>query len=160
MKIIDDYLEEEYHQLIHDFMTGSSMPWFFQPSVSRENEGDGHYFIHSFLEDGEFSVFFHLIHDMVYKIDPDNVVRIKANLYTKTNEIVEHAWHKDYDDSHKAAIYYVNTNNGYTQIGDERVESKANRLVIFDGGIPHHSTTCTDEHLRVNIGLNWRKEYE
>lgn len=159
-QIIDNFLDSEYHQLIHDVMIGSSFPWFYQPGVAREDKRDEFYFIHSFLEEGEFSLFFELIHDLVYKIDPDELVRVKANLYPRTEQIVEHDWHKDYKESHKAAIYYVNSNDGYTQIGDQRVESVANRLVIFDGGIEHHSTTCSDEHVRVNIGINWKKAYE
>ena len=66
----------------------------------------------------------------------------------------EHASHIDYDASHLGAIYSINTCNGYTRIGDTKVESVANRIVFFDPSQRHASTGCTDQRRRLNINLN------
>ena len=65
----------------------------------------------------------------------------------------EHAEHIDYDASHLGAIYSINTCNGYTRIGDTKVDSVANRIVFFDPSQKHASTTCTDQRRRLNINL-------
>ena len=54
------------------------------------------------------------------------------------------------------AIYYVNTNNGYTEFEDgSRVESIENRLVTFPSYMKHTGTTCTDQKRRIVINFNY-----
>ena len=84
------------------------------------------------------------------------LIRVKANLYLRTDEIEHHDNHVDYDFENNAAILYINTNNGLTVLEDgTEIESVANRLLFFDGSKPHHSTTCTDQKRRVNININY-----
>ena len=72
-------------------------------------------------------------------------LRIKVNFYPHTAEIYEHKQHYDYDFSHGAAIFCLNTCDGYTRIGEDiKIDSVANRFYIFDGSIPHNSTTTTN----------------
>ena len=88
--------------------------------------------------------------------------RMKFNLGVRTPEIFERPFHKDYHDvlpenvPYKVAIFYLNTNNGYTlfESGD-KVESVANRKVIFDGKLKHCGTTCTDSKTRVVLNINY-----
>ena len=82
-------------------------------------------------------------------------IRIKANLYPRTDTIIHHKDHVDYTFEHKAAILYLNTNDGFTVIGDKKIESVANRMLLFNPQIPHHSTTCTDTQFRSNINFNY-----
>ena len=82
-------------------------------------------------------------------------MRIKANLYPRTDTIVHHKDHVDLNFPHNAAILYLNTNNGLTVIGDTEVESVANRILLFDPQVLHHSTTCTDAQFRSNINFNY-----
>ena len=46
-------------------------------------------------------------------------LRIKVNFYPHTAEIYEHKQHYDYDFSHGAAIFCLNTCDGYTRIGED-----------------------------------------
>ena len=49
----------------------------------------------------------------------------------------------------------MNTNDGYTEFENgHRVESVANRVVIFDSNIKHTGVSCTDEKRRVVINFN------
>ena len=57
---------------------------------------------------------------------------------------------------HKGAILYINDNNGKTILEDgTEIESKANRLLLFDASKPHNSTSCTDAKSRINININY-----
>ena len=49
------------------------------------------------------------------------------------------------EEKFKTAVFYCNTNNGSTMFGNgKKVESKANRAVVFDGRTPHCGVDCTD----------------
>ena len=57
-----------------------------------------------------------------------------------------------------SAIYFVNSNNGYTYFKTDeliQVENIKNRLVIFPNGLLHSGTTCTDAKARVVINFNY-----
>ena len=83
-------------------------------------------------------------------------IRIKINFYPHTAQIYEHEQHYDYNFSHKAAIFCLNTCDGYTRIGEDiKIESVANRFYIFDGSLPHNSTTTTNTKGRFNINFNY-----
>ena len=57
----------------------------------------------------------------------------------------------------KTAIYYVNTNNGYTKFkkNNKKIISEKNKLIIFDNDLEHTGSTCTDDRLRVVINFNY-----
>ena len=62
-------------------------------------------------------------------------------------------------DGGTTAIYYVNTNDGYTEFENgERVDSVENRLVIFDATMKHTGTTSTDTKFRSVINFNYYAE--
>ena len=89
-----------------------------------------------------------------------SLIRIKANLYTRTNTIEHHADHTDLPFEHKTALFYLNNNNGLTVLEDgTKVESVENRLLLFDGSKKHHSTSSTDS-VRININFNYFSKKE
>ena len=76
-------------------------------------------------------------------------------MYPSTENLLEHAPHQDFSFNNKSALYYINTNDGYTQIGDIKVDSIKNRMVVFDGSREHYSTNCTNTQVRVTINFNF-----
>ena len=87
-----------------------------------------------------------------------SLIRIKINFYPHTKEIFEHKQHYDYNFSHQAAIFCLNTCDGYTRIGEDTIiESVENRFYTFDGSIPHNSTTTTNAKGRFNLNFNYMK---
>ena len=84
------------------------------------------------------------------------MVRARALLYVNQGKQIVHEKHRDFDYSHKTAVFYVTTNNGYTEFEDgTKVESVENRIVFFDGSRLHNSSTCTDQKIRVVISVNY-----
>ena len=70
-------------------------------------------------------------------------------------------YHTDNKESHIAAIYALNTCDGYTKFKDgTKVDSIANRLYFFEGGIDHASTTTTNVPARFNINFNFHHSVE
>jgi hypothetical protein len=159
-KIIDNFLEEEYFKNI-SVMTTSYFPWFMQERTSGEGDEDRDkenlYFTHMFFFESDWKSAFHnIVRPILNKLDIKSLIRVKGNLYTKTNELFIHNKHVDFNYKHQGALYYVNDNNGFTILNDgTKIESKKNRLLLFDSSTPHQSTTCTNVPFRINININY-----
>jgi len=164
-KPIDNFLTDvEIEKQIFDFLTHSDFPYYYQPHLAYEgdNRPNEFFFQHRLFDDGEplsnFFDFFdqHLLQKIPYK----TLYRAKVNLTTFTGEPQKSEWHiDDKNQDHKVAIYYVNDNNGYTEIFDGKknyqIQSKRNRLITFDGKYEHRSVGHTDEKVRVVININY-----
>jgi hypothetical protein len=160
-KIIDNFLPLEEFREIKEQMMGSHIEWAYNscittPNNDLRNDTYDFQFTHTFYHKCQpQSHRIELINPIIQKINPSAMVRIKANLQPRSETIVTHQYHYDHDFyDGKIAIFYINTNNGYTMFEDgTRVESIENRLVIFDGNILHTGTTCTDQKVRCLINF-------
>ena len=177
MKIEDNFLKQEEFDKIQSFILGdnSRMPWYYAslidiPSENEKNDASKFQFIHLFYVGlNEFlpSPFLEKLDPIMIKLKTVSVYRIKANLLTRTPNIVENTIHVDIGNLKEpwleeklaqwtTSIFYVNTNNGYTKFEDgTKVESVANRMVTFPANIKHTGTTCTDEQARIVINFNY-----
>ena len=89
-------------------------------------------------------------------IDPVALIRVKANLYPNVGVYHQHGWHSDLEVTHKAAIFYINTNNGHTVLEDgTKIDSVENRMLLFDPHTPHNSTTTSNAKGRFNINCTY-----
>ena len=90
------------------------------------------------------------------KVKAKTCLRIKANLTLKTPTPKESSFHIDGNDI-TTAIFYINTNNGYTEFeSGVRVSSVANRVCIFDSNLTHRGTTHTEgDHQRIVVNFNY-----
>ena len=85
-----------------------------------------------------------------------SIIRARVLLYPNQGKFIEHDPHVDFEYSHNAALLYFNDNDGYTKMEDgTKIESVANRNVIFDGSTPHNSTNCTNEKARFVLAVNY-----
>ncbi len=94
------------------------------------------------------------------KINPRGLLRVKTNLLMRTSEIIKHGFHCDYPedtyDGTKTSIFYINSNDGYTEFKDgTKIESIANRLITFPHHMKHRGTTCTNKPFRLVINFNY-----
>jgi hypothetical protein len=152
-EIYDNFLSEEEFLKIKNSILNSEFSWNLTPNVSNLQENlkitASYYFTHLFESYEIFDV-------LLEKLNPEKIIRIKANLYPSTEQIEKHSNHIDYEYQNIGAIYYLNTNNGMTILEDTvEVKSIKNRLLIFDGSKLHCSTTCSDDKCRVNVNLNF-----
>tara|TARA_B100000212_G_scaffold236917_1_gene180272 strand:+ start:95 stop:616 length:522 start_codon:yes stop_codon:yes gene_type:complete len=159
MKVIDNFIDEEEFNKLSEFMSGKHMDWYSAEGVNFL--GDGHMqFSHVMYEHGFPREKVAMVNAIVDKLNPFLILRIKANLVLKTEEHVIHGMHTDLpeelDFKWLTGVYYVNTNNGYTLFENgEKVNSVANRMVIFNGREKHSSVTQTDTFRRFVINFNF-----
>jgi len=134
--------------------------WYYNDNVVEDNDKEFQ-FVHVFYKNYvPNSPYFNELSLAIQSFHPLSLIRIKANLLPRTSEHIEHGMHIDVNDSEckqlRTAILYMNTNNGYTLFEDgTKIQSVANRMVIFPTQIHHTGATCTDEKVRVVINFNY-----
>ena len=162
IQIIDNFLDGVSFNKIQTLMLcNGTVSWFYNPFVNSEKDPEHYFqFTHTFYADAcPQSNHWTELHPVFKKLKIFSLIRVNANLLTKSAEIVEHGYHVDFNPPHsifKTSIFYINTNNGYTKFEDgTKVESVANRMVVFDGNLKHTGTTCTDSNVRVVVNFNY-----
>jgi len=161
--IIDNFLSEEEFKAIQDTMLGDDFPWYYTNGVIKpedDNAKNQYQLIHLFYSEGlPRSSYFNIMAPITLKLNPLSWLRIKANLNPRTEDFFEHGYHADFDKTipnQRTAVFYLNTNNGYTLFEDgTKIESVRNRLVWFKTHLLHTGSTCTDMNRRVLLNLNY-----
>ena len=172
MKIEVNFLTQKEFDKLQTLMMGDQIPWFFNDRIDYEGQENKFKFYHIFYTDSApCSSFCQELNPIFNKLNVLAIIRIKANLLTKTPTIVENDYHVDisnYNDENRktifpeklkqltTSIFYINTNDGYTKFENgKRVESIANRMVTFPANMRHTGTSCTNEKRRVVINFNF-----
>lgn len=166
--IIDNFLADQEYSFIRDLVMNTRdkvFPFFIQHTIAHPEEDiPGHWswmaFHMLYHNDEPTSQFYQtiapifkskFISSSIYK----GMLRMKCNFYPHTSELHEHDFHTDYDFTNLAAVYSINTCDGYTLMRDgTKINSIGNRIVFFDGSKEHASTTTTNSFGRFNINFN------
>ena len=170
MKVEDNFLDQKVFDGLQALIVDGDFDWYYNPYVVYETPPDNEFqFTHVFYRhNSPLSLHFKILKPILEIINPVILYRIKANLRTRTPNILESEFHVDIDDNLIAedvkikqwwtAILYMNTNNGYTEFEDgTKVESIANRMVTFPANLIHRGTSCSDEKIRIVINFNYIK---
>lgn len=162
MKLYENFISSSDLSVIQNSMLEGVMHWYYNPCVDYYGDEkdylDNYQFTHNFYGNNVInSDYIKILYPIIEKLKPRSLIRIKANLSTRTEKIISHQYHTDFDYSDsKTAIFYVNTNDGYTLFRDgTKVESIENRLIVFDSLTEHTGTTCTDAKVRVVVNINY-----
>ena len=163
IEVIDDFLPSNQFERISGNLMGNNFPWYWNNFVNDRNEQHEHgQFTHGFfnyeLDNPWKSIYGQLLEDFIDSFTWEEILRVKANLIPRTPTNIFSGYHVDQKFPHKAAILYINTNNGYTQFEHDgsKVDCVANRMLFFDGSMRHSSVTATDQHNRVVINVNYK----
>jgi hypothetical protein len=157
MKVIENFLSKEDFNKIESSIINPFFPWFLQNGVNKSKDGNMQ-LIHIFFSEEAYvnSSYFDLIKPILKKLSVKSLLRVKANLLHKTEKIIEHGFHRDFPYENNTAIFYLNTNNGYTKFKNKKIiKSEKNKLVDFNSSLEHTGSTCTDEDYRIVINFNY-----
>jgi len=165
-EIIDNFLSRDDHKFLVEEFVGvglntGKVNWFLNNLITgtKDEVCNLYYFTHLFYQEQKiYSAEYESIIENIFlkKLNVKSLIRAKGNLYPGANKITEHGSHVDFPFKHNGAIYYINTNDGYTKLKDgTKIESVANRLLKFDASELHSSTDCTTDKYRVNINFNY-----
>ena len=157
MQTFDDFLiQEDFQKLAYHFTPESSttpnqaIPWVLH------GVGDGlryPQFVHDVYHQEQFtdSPLIPLLFPLFAKLNAGSMFRIKFNATSNGEGLdIPVGWHEDSSYKNlKTAVFYINSNNGGTEFkSGEFIQSKANRVVIFDSNTTHRGVACTDQPFR------------
>jgi hypothetical protein len=156
MKVIDNFLEQDKFNFFKKEITSEYFPWYFNnKKVPNDNHLDNFQFVNNF-KDGNTAN--HLIDVFKKKLKVNKFLRAKLNCTTRTSKIYKFKLHNDLTEDCMVSIFYLNTNNGYTEFETgEKVKSVENRLVTFDNKLKHFGTTSTDTQTRIVLNMCYEK---
>jgi hypothetical protein len=159
-KIIDNYLPtHEFKEIQNIFFNSQDIPWYFHNYTSDESEINliNYQFVHMLVKYGEPIHSGHrYILPILRMLNPIIIDRIKINLIPITESNIESGFHLDNaqyvenDIKYTVGIFYLNTNNGSTELEDgTKIQSMENRMVFMSGDIKHRGITATDSRRSV-----------
>tara|TARA_B000000609_G_scaffold119165_1_gene93177 strand:- start:188 stop:697 length:510 start_codon:yes stop_codon:yes gene_type:complete len=158
MRVEDKFLDKLTFYRIQKAVFSSDTFWRCVKNISgstSDQEKDV-YFVHMIYDYGDTGSRLGWIADILKEaIGADKLMRVKANLYPRTDTLVHHTPHIDYEFEHKGALLSLNTCNGHTKVGNEIFSSVKNRMLFFDPRVLHNSTNCTNAQFRCNININY-----
>jgi|TARA_B100001093_G_C26521043_1_gene881791 hypothetical protein len=159
---IDNFFDDMYFKNLQDIIMNQDQAkqfdWHFVSHLNnKQTESDNSsYFARTIYDQEPMHDIYDMFKPLYQLFSIRSLIRIKANCYPATENLITHAKHIDYPDTHKGAIIYINTNNGYTILEDgTKIKSIANRVLFFDASKPHSSTNCTNTKARFNINVNY-----
>ena len=165
-RIIDNFLEYDDFTYLLDIVKKISYQMSPLAPLSTKPEPDNHillaHLLYDFFEpkspyfDQFEQILFPKLNSLGDEVSVKAIIRSKINCYPQTADNVIHFWHCDTNYSHKGALLNFNDCDGFTEIlGYGKVQSKANRIVLFDPSVPHRSSSCTDQSFRLNAIINY-----
>ena len=165
MEIKDNFLDNK-HLAELDNLVGTSFPWYLQKEQIK-GANDGCWFSHIvYYKDVPRSELYNPI-IKIFKnyLNYVSLCRINVNLLLRQETPSISAFHTDFGSEKMTtatavatAIYYLNTNNGYTEFEDgTKVDSVENRLVVFPTNTPHRAVGQTDVATRIVFNFNFIK---
>ena len=159
IQVEDNYLDKDSFKIINETMSSDIFPWFYNEEKVYDTGKDNlfnYQFTHLFYKDFKInSQHFEILNPLLFQMNVKALVRVKANLKPISDRLIEYDKHEDQEFKCKGAIYYINSNNGYTMFDNEKVESKENRIVFFDTDIKHFGTNSTNCKNRMVINFNY-----
>jgi len=165
VKIIDDFLPHDKWQENYNLFMTEESKWTYK---SIPQDPSSFFFQQVYNPKMKLSSYMTAIEPILEKIDYKEIITARTNLlprmdsnysFTKVDGAGLHNDH-GFDFDYTTLIYYINTTNGGTCFYDnpyaheEIVQSKANRLVIFNGHTLHRQIYQTDEKIRVATNIN------
>ena len=164
MKIYKNFLPEKEFKIIKDMFYDKDFPWYYSPILieSSKNKKYDFQFVHLFYDRSNVnSNFFKNFEFFLKFIKAFSLLRLKANLLPQTSKNIEGGMHTDYSNKNfiTTGILYINNNNGYTRFENGKIiKSEENKYVEFNSNIKHTGSTCTDQHTRIVLNVNYVKE--
>tara|TARA_B100000029_G_C17437725_1_gene910307 strand:- start:218 stop:706 length:489 start_codon:yes stop_codon:yes gene_type:complete len=161
MRVVKNFLKEDYFNKLKAAFVDHNpdLPFYIQQRVAFETgpiDKKHFYFTHLLFNNSIKSSYYDLVKPFIWEIlKVKALIRVKVNLYPRTDKLIHHDPHNDHDFKHKALVFSLNTCDGGTRIGKKFIPSIANQALFFDGSVMHNSTTCTNKQARLNINFNY-----
>lgn len=162
IKIDKDFLNKEQFNELKNIITSDSFPWFYQYKMTKtKNNNEKSYFSHIFYKDySPNSSFYYITENCLKHLNVKSLIGIRANLNLILDKKYFSNWHTDQNFKCKTSLFYINDNNGYTEIKDDndkiiKINCKENTMITFDSYHSHRLVSQTNTEKRIAINFNY-----
>ena len=163
-KVIDNFLSEDIFLKTISKISDLNFSWKYNNMVTgneiKENM-NGYFtylvytnqmkFVGNFINDSLMRIF----RPILNKMDIKRLIRVKLNLYPRTEQFRVNAPHVDFPFDNKGFLFYFNTCDSKTVLQDTYIDCVENRGVYFDPTKPHSSSSCTNVKARFSLNVNY-----
>ena len=157
IEVKENFLKQDVFDLIKNKINSTEFSWFYQHEQVKQ---DGFFFLHSlYNHDLSNSMFYEfIITPFKNKIKYQTLINCCVNLLLPDKN-KKSSYHCDIEnDKVTTAIFYVNTNNGYTEFEKgEKIMCKENTLIEFNALNKHRAVCQDDKDRRMVINFNYVK---
>jgi hypothetical protein len=168
----ENVLNESYLEYLHKTTSSNNFPWHFLIDSANNIKGSlslekNYSWSHILFRDGqETSYTYNLFYPAVLQIfeclnlKNKKIIRLRLGMTTAYNEKLIHNSHTDFQFKHETILLYLNDSDGNTIFYDKKnkiiqeVEPKKNKIVYFDGLIPHSSSKPYKNTYRIVLNIN------
>ena len=158
MNISKNFLPKKDFNKLKNYIMSDYFPWYYNDFVL-EKKDNFFQFTFVFLDEKGINCskeIMNIINIVLSKIKYNKLTAVKANLLTKTKNIIEHGFHIDQNIG-TTGILYLDNSNGYTKFENgKKIKSEENKYVEFDSTLKHTGSSCTDEKRRIVINFNYQ----
>lgn len=168
---IENFLPENFFEEISSLVFDEkNFPWFFLENVSAVENNDFKQYGFSHIlydkKDNFYSQYFSIFYPIKFFIESKfqiNILdiiryRLGLNLNITDNKRIIHTPHTDFEFNHYVFLLYLNDSDGPTIFysGEDILEinPSANKAILFNGSIPHSSSTPIQNSKRVALNIN------
>ena len=166
----ENFLFPSFFKRLTHIIESQFLQWHFEKdTVYQANDSHMFFTISLFdkrqkqLDNPYKSLFDPILYFLAEEIEFDEVLKMKMNFYV--NHTVQHDHKKHIDVSQGndgktplpgvvTAVFNFTDCDGFTQVEDIKYPSKANSIIIFDGGKYHCGATPTNAKKRVVLNIN------
>ena len=161
LEVFKDVLIDSDFKKIKNFYDDLDTPWYFQPEMipGSDNDDRGFFGHYVFLNNRITSPSYELLLPLLEKLNVGPLINIRTNLVVRSDKPYECVFHNDcvYEQA-KTAIFYLTTNNGYTEFNNEektKIYCEENKLVLFDCKLQHKMVSQTNSNKRLLVNINF-----
>jgi hypothetical protein len=152
-----NFLDKELFDSFKKVIFSEVFPWFWRDHQVNSDEG---FFGHDFywLHKPCSPFYERYIVPIIIKLKCNMVSGVRVNCIKKDKNKHFSNFHCDRVFDCTTAIFYMNTNNGYTLLGEKekiKIESEENKIVIFNSQTKHCAVSQTDTDRRIVINFNY-----
>ena len=166
-KVQKNFLDQTFFDHFQKFIFSKTMDWHWEEhqvcitlDLKSSEQNDRSFFSHTFFQDYEprSPHYAHFIAPILQGLKCKMVSVVRANCLIKDSKPHTSNFHSDTDYPCNTAILYMNTNNGYTLLGEKekiKITSEENKIVVFDSLTKHCAVSQTDRERRIVVNFNY-----
>ena len=138
-EVTDNFLHKNDFNKLEQVICDPQFPWYYYPAITYEEGKED--LTEKDLTQYQFT-------HMFYQHNKPN-----SNYFDTLLPLIDKLGCK----ALRTAVFYVNTNNGYTKFkkNNKKVSSIKNRVVVFNSNLEHLGTNTTNCKRRIVININY-----